>query len=137
MIRRQPRSTRTDTLFPYTTLFRSLAEQIVELRPGDSAHEALDHGAVGGDEERLGHASDAVGDADGTLGVDDDGKVPASFGEELAGCVGVVVVEDADDGAITDFGVLLVEGDEPGEIGRASWRERVCPYVLISVVDGP
>src|SRR3546814_2444873 len=25
MIRRQPRSTRTDTLFPYTTLFRSLA----------------------------------------------------------------------------------------------------------------
>src|SRR3546814_18063489 len=26
MIRRTPRSTRTDTLFPYTTLFRSLAE---------------------------------------------------------------------------------------------------------------
>src|SRR3546814_3868365 len=27
MIRRPPRSTRTDTLFPYTTLFRSLAQQ--------------------------------------------------------------------------------------------------------------
>src|SRR3546814_14080644 len=27
MIRRPPRSTRTDTLFPYTTLFRSHAEQ--------------------------------------------------------------------------------------------------------------
>src|SRR3546814_8907139 len=27
MIRRPPRSTRTDTLFPYTTLFRSQAEQ--------------------------------------------------------------------------------------------------------------
>src|SRR3546814_2781805 len=26
MIRRQPRSTRTDTLFPYTTLFRSIGE---------------------------------------------------------------------------------------------------------------
>src|SRR3546814_12227022 len=26
MIRRPPRSTRTDTLFPYTTLFRSFAE---------------------------------------------------------------------------------------------------------------
>src|SRR3546814_5276371 len=26
MIRRQPRSTRTDTLFPYTTLFRSFPE---------------------------------------------------------------------------------------------------------------
>src|SRR3546814_8055623 len=28
MIRRPPRSTRTDTLFPYTTLFRSLAEAL-------------------------------------------------------------------------------------------------------------
>src|SRR3546814_4268326 len=27
MIRRPPRSTRTDTLFPYTTLFRSVDEQ--------------------------------------------------------------------------------------------------------------
>src|SRR3546814_14497973 len=27
MIRRPPRSTRTDTLFPYTTLFRSAAQQ--------------------------------------------------------------------------------------------------------------
>src|SRR3546814_11558864 len=27
MIRRPPRSTRTDTLFPYTTLFRSVAKQ--------------------------------------------------------------------------------------------------------------
>src|SRR3546814_18478723 len=32
MIRRPPRSTRTDTLFPYTTLFRSLTEGG---RPGD------------------------------------------------------------------------------------------------------
>src|SRR3546814_2700520 len=31
MIRRPPRSTRTDTLFPYTTLFRSLP--IVRLQP--------------------------------------------------------------------------------------------------------
>src|SRR3546814_18251637 len=28
MIRRPPRSTRTDTLFPYTTLFRSVSERI-------------------------------------------------------------------------------------------------------------
>src|SRR3546814_1767445 len=28
MIRRPPRSTRTDTLFPYTTLFRSVADHI-------------------------------------------------------------------------------------------------------------
>src|SRR3546814_6781550 len=28
MIRRPPRSTRTDTLFPYTTLFRSMADAL-------------------------------------------------------------------------------------------------------------
>src|SRR3546814_21128293 len=31
MIRRPPRSTRTDTLFPYTTLFRSLRLQVIAL----------------------------------------------------------------------------------------------------------
>src|SRR3546814_13071736 len=30
MIRRPPRATRTDTLFPYTTLFRSLGKDIEE-----------------------------------------------------------------------------------------------------------
>src|SRR3546814_19734758 len=30
MIRRPPRSTRTDTLFPYTTLFRSLGGPIIQ-----------------------------------------------------------------------------------------------------------
>src|SRR3546814_9832301 len=30
MIRRPPRSTRTDTLFPYTTLFRSVADSVEE-----------------------------------------------------------------------------------------------------------
>src|SRR3546814_18233234 len=38
MIRRPPRSTRTDTLFPYTTLFRSvrlpLDEAVDDLHPG-------------------------------------------------------------------------------------------------------
>src|SRR3546814_7115878 len=33
MIRRPPRSTRTDTLFPYTTLFRSLARALVQDTP--------------------------------------------------------------------------------------------------------
>src|SRR3546814_2059124 len=35
MIRRPPRSTRTDTLFPYTTLFRSQEAAVVEDRMGD------------------------------------------------------------------------------------------------------
>src|SRR3546814_11310777 len=33
MIRRPPRSTRTDTLFPYTTLFRSKLPDMAPLRP--------------------------------------------------------------------------------------------------------
>src|SRR3546814_12903989 len=38
MIRRPPRSTRTDTLFPYTTLFRSPAHHdiLLELEAGDA-----------------------------------------------------------------------------------------------------
>src|SRR3546814_483518 len=39
MIRRPPRSTRTDTLFPYTTLFRS------DLRPQSAAEDADREGA--------------------------------------------------------------------------------------------
>src|SRR3546814_15327821 len=34
MIRRPPRSTRTDTLFPYTTLFRSQVHQGISIHDG-------------------------------------------------------------------------------------------------------
>src|SRR3546814_10631065 len=37
MIRRPPRTTRTDTLFPYTTLFRSPVGNIVFLKPREKA----------------------------------------------------------------------------------------------------
>src|SRR3546814_5152054 len=64
MIRRPPRSTRTDTLFPYTTLFRSAG-------PRGDAHVRQDHrrqqdereaegGADGGD-RGIERALDAVG----------------------------------------------------------------------------
>src|SRR3546814_12914770 len=41
MIRRPPRSTRTDTLFPYTTLFRSLAVNPHTGRVHTSYHQAV------------------------------------------------------------------------------------------------
>src|SRR3546814_16052115 len=41
MIRRPPRSTRTDTLFPYTTLFRSLLEIVRQRLEGVHVHGAL------------------------------------------------------------------------------------------------
>src|SRR3546814_8057581 len=40
MIRRPPRSTRTDTLFPYTTLFRSSARDPVGVQLGAVARDA-------------------------------------------------------------------------------------------------
>src|SRR3546814_4130186 len=53
MIRRPPRSTRTDTLFPYTTLFRSdddervRARRRAKARAGDRAGFACCHGRPG------------------------------------------------------------------------------------------
>src|SRR3546814_12893022 len=41
MIRRPPRSTRTDTLFPYTTLFRSVAYHNIQRYP--AGHELKKH----------------------------------------------------------------------------------------------
>src|SRR3546814_2063629 len=43
MIRRPPRSTRTDTLFPYTTLFRSLQIDVLgDILPGSERRAAPD-----------------------------------------------------------------------------------------------
>src|SRR3546814_11900350 len=58
MIRRPPRSTRTDTPFPYTTLFRSEALDVLRTTPGFSDRRcevdvaghlkvSADHGAMG------------------------------------------------------------------------------------------
>src|SRR3546814_10602743 len=45
MIRRPPRSTRTDTLFPYTTLFRSIIELV-------GIHGGVGGGRRGGEADR-------------------------------------------------------------------------------------
>src|SRR3546814_12518031 len=65
MIRRPPRSTRTDTLFPYTTLFRSAQRRDVELetlgqpdhhRRGQRPLTVFDPAQIaGGDVERVRH----------------------------------------------------------------------------------
>src|SRR3546814_9464216 len=63
MLRRPPRSTRTDTLFPYTTLFRSWARVIEAV--GDDARQAL-AGGIGNQAQReieRGVATGAGGDA--------------------------------------------------------------------------
>src|SRR3546814_1856918 len=74
MIRRPPRSTRTDTLFPYTTLFRSKFEAEIRVLAEFGVIEATVERRV---EQRAGrldrHTADAVhrGHAAGPAGVDE------------------------------------------------------------------
>src|SRR3546814_20554607 len=65
MIRRPPRSTRTDTLFPYTTLFRSHAVP-AEGRRKDARHdrrdEAVEEGRADADRDQREHVEVARAD---------------------------------------------------------------------------
>src|SRR3546814_2368584 len=74
MIRRPPRSTRTDTLFPYTTLFRSDAVIILP-RVGEEAGDLWDRNREG--EGRIA----IVGAGDGGIDADD---APALVDERAA-----------------------------------------------------
>src|SRR3546814_9710018 len=58
MIRRPPRSTRTDTLFPYTTLFRSLR---LRLRIAEHFHLHVAELELCDLPARLAHADDVLG----------------------------------------------------------------------------
>src|SRR3546814_16072229 len=109
MIRRPPRSTRTDTLFPYTTLFRS--------------DEARVRGAAGGAEFRAvaDHLLDGVGDQGAELARLGHEALAGAFGDEFV--AGPLLVEAGAQHALQRPGRVRVE------IGRASFRERVCQYV--------
>src|SRR3546814_18132448 len=145
MIRPPPRSTRTDTLFPYTTLFRSLRDNAADdlgilVHPSTSNEE----GAL------LARLADALGtgNIDHRIAQHDlsDGASAEAFGMPVA------EIENAD--------VILIVGSQLrfevpllhqrvrkawqrgaqvhvvnpvdfdfASIGRASCRERVCQYV--------
>src|SRR3546814_1449725 len=76
MIRRPPRSTRTDTLFPYTTLFRSpdietdLVHVCAEHRDLDRVEQCRLAGTVGAEEGRVPVDEDFLGLADEVLDQD-------------------------------------------------------------------
>src|SRR3546814_15019425 len=109
MIRRPPRSTRTDTLFPYTTLFRSLATM-----PMDCV------GMMQGDDEKsLPCQQMTVACLAGM------GCLPLFALDSRSSSVAEMVSTD----------LLLILPSYPAlygrsaQIGRASCRERVCQYV--------
>src|SRR3546814_16345313 len=117
MIRRPPRSTRTDTLFPYTTLFRSfffIGKSLCGL--GKTAFEEAGGGSP--DRPRM----NARGIADGRL------IYPAAI-PELDRDFDHLVRSRSRSHRPPETGFHL--GDE---LGRASCRGRVCQYVSIAVV---
>src|SRR3546814_18088727 len=109
MIRRPPRSTRTDTLFPYTTLFRSIATLGFrgEALPSIASVAALT-------------IESRPADREGWRIRVDNGRMVAD--EPAAAPPGTrVTVEN-----------LFAQVPARRKTGRASGRERVCQYVSIS-----
>src|SRR3546814_19107237 len=88
MIRRPPRSTRTDTLFPYTTLFRSAREMTAaEVDMGDEDHQPGEERAEDRDRDHEGESGlrspriDERGEADPDRGQGERGKRHAAFAD--------------------------------------------------------
>src|SRR3546814_14717161 len=114
MIRRPPRSTRTDTLFPYTTLFRSIDDNFLTRRLRNRAALAFClHIAAfprcGGEGEEPSSMT-VISDVDYVA--HPDPRLPFSAAVRVGDVVhlsGQIGVRE--------------------EIGRASCRERVCQYV--------
>src|SRR3546814_10310089 len=87
MIRRPPRSTRTDTLFPYTTLFRSLVGGNAHL--GHHLQSALAHGLdvvllnLRGRERQLAPDADFLQRLEGEPGVDRLRAIAGQYAEVM------------------------------------------------------
>src|SRR3546814_15498740 len=99
MIRRPPRATRTDTLFPYTTLFRRARDR--------DAGQIVRRGVS---EEHRARAAEQPGS--------DLLEAPSVLGEQLR-----------DLGREEEELFAYRPPTSGAEIGRASCRERVCQYV--------
>src|SRR3546814_14345064 len=114
MIRRPPRSTRTDTLFPYTTLFRSRRSSW-----GGARHcRPLAVGTSGTRQCRWGQGLDVVPEIPRCLvrrciALQRGALLPAERREDLRHVTGVVC--------------------DHAQIGRAACRERECQYVYTTV----
>src|SRR3546814_18643812 len=120
MIRRPPRSTRTDTLFPYTTLFRSIYETAaaVTAAGGEGVAVRVDHG----DDAQVQALFEQVRREAGRLDIlvnnacalHDELTASGHFWQKPLGIVDML-----------DVGL---RSSCFSAIGRASVRERVCLY---------
>src|SRR3546814_16489786 len=130
MIRRPPRSTRTDTRFPYTTLFRS-ARAGDDQRHARTVARALIMVPISDQQEgeEAGQFPEE-GDLDQVARQDDAEHRPHESLKKR---------EEARDGVLRRHIIARIENDERAdaedklgeepELGRASRRERGCQYV--------
>src|SRR3546814_14180106 len=117
MLRRPPRSTRTDTLFPYTTLFRS-AEAVGERDDGADDRDRFDAALRGADDESP---------------VDLDGRELRFAKIAERGIAGAELIErqaDAECDQLVETlrrAAAVAQDDDFGhQIGREPCRERGC-----------
>src|SRR3546814_19652514 len=118
MIRRPPRSTRTGTLFPYTTLFRSRRGIRLRLRLRRCAVPCLAKCPRERQRQRLPPLLGAAQDARAGFRAQ---KVPLRQVASLQD-----IRQRRRDGAVGEL--RSAERRERGKIGRASCRERGWPY---------
>src|SRR3546814_1678827 len=133
MIRRPPRSTRTDTLFPYTTLFRSSCNGDAIMANAVKGEASL---KAGDKEYTLVMSVNALCEAEDVLGMATD-EILARYSSGLSvkllrGLIWAALqtnhpctVDEAGE-IIEAAGVPYVK---PAKIGRASCGERVFQYV--------
>src|SRR3546814_14837972 len=122
MIRRPPRSTRTDTLFPYTTLFRSDQQETPQQPRQRTEEPALD-----------GTRQKPDADQRGGRDPEDDDRVAL---HQQRRAVEEHERHQESGEAVFERDRRRLHGVAPRDrrkIGRASCRERVCKYGYISV----
>src|SRR3546814_17341937 len=115
MQRRPPRSTRTATLFPYTTLFRSPLPAGRAL-PSGQWGAGFHTGMARGDKPRLIKASQGLRQR----AVNHTTGLELTLTDEVRAKIEAVIGESTD---------IFAKEVLDKQIGRASCRERVCPYV--------
>src|SRR3546814_13164181 len=125
MLRRPPRSTRTDTLFPYTTLFRSNFVAVV----ADSwwtANTVLEEMDIRWSEAPNAKASTATELAKLKAALDGPGALPFEVKGDAATAFAAAKTKVAQDYDVPHLAHATMEPMSV-EIGRASGRERVSP----------
>src|SRR3546814_13378395 len=124
MRRRPPRSTRTDTLFPYTTLFRSNVRIVFKdwASFGESSVEAARRALAEKYQGKDEAFDNALMQIQGRLSAE---KIRAAA--DQAGVDWQRLTSDLEAHA-KEIDAALARSDRQ-EIGRASCRERVCQYV--------